>query len=149
MTVASVPPMRSFATWCTGHRKTVIIGWILALIVVGMAAGSAGSKFTEEFKLPASDSQEAFDLLETKFPAQSGDTALIVFKAPGGVESAAVEKKMEDVFAEVGKFPHVSEIASPTRKGAPPRSATTARSPTRRSSSTSPTTSSTKTATSG
>jgi putative drug exporter of the RND superfamily len=105
--------MRRFATWTTGHRKTVIIGWIVALIGVGMAASSVGSKFSEEFKLPASDSQEAFDLLETKFPAQSGDTALIVFKAPGGVESAAVEKKMNGVFAEVGKFPHVSEVASP------------------------------------
>ncbi len=109
--------MRSFATWCTGHRKTVIVGWIVALIGVGTIAGSAGSKFTEEFKLPASDSQEAFDLLETKFPAQSGDTALIVFKAPAGVESAAVEKKMDGVFAAVGKFPHVSEVASPYKDG--------------------------------
>jgi putative drug exporter of the RND superfamily len=105
--------MRRFATWCTGHRKTVIIGWIVALIVAGMAAGSAGSAFTEEFKLPASDSQEAFDLLETKFPAQSGDTALIVYKAPAGVESTAVKRKMEGVFAEVAKFPHVSEVAGP------------------------------------
>jgi RND superfamily putative drug exporter len=109
--------MRGFATWCTGHRKTVIIGWIVALIGVGMAAGSVGSKFTEEFKLPASDSQEAFDLLETKFPAQSGDTSLIVFKAPGGVESAAVERKMNGVFAEVAGFPHVSEVASPYKGG--------------------------------
>ena len=57
--------MRRFATWCTGHRKTVILGWIAALIGIGMIAGSVGSDFTEEFKLPASDSQEAFDLLET------------------------------------------------------------------------------------
>jgi RND superfamily putative drug exporter len=67
--------MRRFATWTTGHRKTVIISWIVALIGVGMIAGSAGSDFSEEFKLPASDSQQAFNLLETKFPAQSGDTA--------------------------------------------------------------------------
>ncbi|HEY5052431.1 MAG TPA: MMPL family transporter [Solirubrobacterales bacterium] len=109
--------MRRFATWCTGHRKTVIIGWIVALIGVGMLAGAAGSKFTEEFKLPASDSQEAFNLLETKFPAQSGDTALIVFKAPAGVKSPAIEKKMSGVFADVAKFPHVSEVASPYKSG--------------------------------
>jgi RND superfamily putative drug exporter len=109
--------MRRFATWTTGHRKTVIVGWIVALIGVGTIAGSVGSKFTEEFKLPASDSQEAFDLLETRFPAQSGDTALIVFKAPGGVKSAKVERKMNGVFAEIGKFPHVSEVASPYRGG--------------------------------
>jgi RND superfamily putative drug exporter len=105
--------MRSFATWCTGHRKTVIIGWIVALIGVGMIASSVGSDFSEEFKLPASDSQEAFDLLETRFPAQSGDTATIVYKADGGVESAAVKRKMEGVFASVAKLPHVSEVSSP------------------------------------
>ena len=82
-----------------------------------MIAGSVGSDFSEEFKLPASDSQEAFDLLETKFPAQSGDTATIVFKADGGVESPAVKKKMEGVFAEVAKLPHVSEVASPYGSG--------------------------------
>ena len=110
--------MRRFATWTTGHRKTVIIGWIVALIGVGMIAGSVGAQYSEEFKLPASDSQEAFNLLEAKFPAQSGDTAQIVFKAPAGVESAAVKQKMEGVFAEVAKFPHVSEVASPYKGGA-------------------------------
>jgi putative drug exporter of the RND superfamily len=107
--------MRRFATWTTGHRKTVIIGWIVALIGIGAISGSVGSAFSEEFKLPASDSKEAFDLLETKFPAQSGDTATIVYKAQQGVESAAVKQKMEGVFAEVARLPHVSEVASPYR----------------------------------
>jgi putative drug exporter of the RND superfamily len=109
--------MRRFATWITGHRKTVIVGWIVALIGFGMLSGSVGSDFSEEFKLPASDSQEAFDLLEDKFPAQSGDTATIVYKAEDGVESAAVKKKMEDVFATVAKIPHVSEVSSPYEDG--------------------------------
>jgi len=109
--------MRRFATWTTGHRKTVILGWILALIVVGGISGSAGSDFSEEFKLPASDSQEAFDLLEHKFPAQSGDSAQVVFKAEGGVETAAVKKEMTAAFAEIEEFPHVSEVASPYVKG--------------------------------
>jgi RND superfamily putative drug exporter len=82
-----------------------------------MLAGSAGSSFSEDFKLPASDSQEAFDLLENKFPAQSGDTATIVYKASGGVETAAVKRKMEGVFATAAKVPHVSEVASPYESG--------------------------------
>jgi RND superfamily putative drug exporter len=109
--------MRRFATWTTGHRKTVIIGWIAALIVIGGIAGSAGAAFSEEFKLPASDSKEAFDLLESKFPAQSGDAAQIVFKSEGGVDAPAVKNKMEAVFAKVEGFPHVSEVASPYEKG--------------------------------
>src|ERR1044072_1711112 len=105
--------MRRFATWCTGHRTTVIVAWIVALIGVGITAGSAGSDFSEEFKLPSSDSQEAFDLLEERFPAQSGEAVQIVFKADAGVDSAPVRKRMEDVFATSEGRPHVSEVASP------------------------------------
>jgi RND superfamily putative drug exporter len=105
--------MRRFATWCTGHRKTVIIGWVVALIGVGILAGSVGSDFSEEFKLPSSDSQEAFDLLEERFPAQSGETVQIVFKADSGVDSTPVRKRMEEVFGTAEKLPHVSEVASP------------------------------------
>jgi putative drug exporter of the RND superfamily len=105
--------MRAFATWCTGHRKTVILGWIAALIGIGAISGSAGAAYTEEFKLPASDSKSALDLLENRFPAQSGDTATIVYRADEGVRSPAVRQTMEGVFAKVAKFPHVSEVASP------------------------------------
>jgi RND superfamily putative drug exporter len=109
--------MRRFATWCTGHRKTVIIGWIVALIGVGIISGSVGPDFSENFKLPSSDSQEAFDLLENKFPAQSGDTVTIVYKAPAGVESGPVKQEMESVFAAIAKVSHVSEVASPYEEG--------------------------------
>ncbi len=109
--------MKRFATWCTGHRKTVILAWIVALIGVGTIAGSVGSDFTEEFKLPSSDSQEAFDLLENRFPQQSGVTAEIVYEDPAGADSPAVRKKMEGVFAEAAKLPHVSEVASPYESG--------------------------------
>ena len=109
--------MRRFAGWTTSHRKTVILAWIAGLIVVGMIAKTAGSAFSEDFSLPASDSKEALDLLEQKFPAQSGEAAQIVFKADQGVETPAVEQKMKAVFAKVEKFPHVSEVASPYAKG--------------------------------
>jgi putative drug exporter of the RND superfamily len=109
--------MRGFATWITGHRKTVVIAWIVALIGMGAVSSSVGADFSEEFKLPTSDSTEAFELLEDRFPAQSGETAQIVFKATGGVESPAVEKKMKGVFAKIEKFPHVTEVASPYDEG--------------------------------
>ncbi|MBS1891477.1 MAG: MMPL family transporter, partial [Actinobacteria bacterium] len=105
--------MRRFATWITGHRKTVIFGWIAALVVIGAIAGNVGSNFSEEFKLPSSDSTEAYELLEDSFPQQSGGTATIVFKADEGVESPAVRQKMEGVFKQVEGEPHVSEVASP------------------------------------
>jgi putative drug exporter of the RND superfamily len=109
--------MRRFASWTTSHRKTVILAWIAGLLVFGMIAKTAGSAFSEDFSLPASDSKEALDLLEQKFPAQSGEAAQIVFKSDQGIETPAVERKMKAVFAKVEKFPHVSEVASPYAKG--------------------------------
>ncbi|HEU4393911.1 MAG TPA: MMPL family transporter [Solirubrobacterales bacterium] len=105
--------MRRFATWSTGHRKTVIVGWIVALIGVGMIAGSVGSDFSEEFTLPSSDSKEALDLLEERFPEQSGETTQIVFKAESGVNSAPVRRQMQELFATAAGLPHVSEVADP------------------------------------
>jgi RND superfamily putative drug exporter len=109
--------MRRFATAITSHRKTVIIGWIAALIIVVGISGSVGSAFSEEFKLPQSDSTEAYELLEDRFPQQSGETSLIVFKADQGVQSPAVKKKMEEVFKEVERQPHVTEVANPYEGG--------------------------------
>jgi RND superfamily putative drug exporter len=109
--------MRSFASWITSHRKTVIGGWIVALVAIGMIASSIGSDFTEEFSLPSSDSKDALDLLENRFPAQAGDVVQIVFKAESGVESSAVQRKMEGVFKQVVALPHVSEVSSPYEKG--------------------------------
>src|ERR1700742_540079 len=105
--------MRRFATWTTGHRKTVIFGWIAALIIIGGIAGNKGADYSEEFKLPSSDSTEAYELLENDFPQQSGSTATIVFRADQGVESPAVRSKMEGIFKQVEGEPHVSEVASP------------------------------------
>jgi RND superfamily putative drug exporter len=95
----------------------VILGWIVALVGCGMIAGAAGSSFSEDFKLPASDSAEAFELLEDEFPAQSGDTATIAFKASNGVNSPSVRTTMEGLFARAEKLPHVSEVASPYESG--------------------------------
>src|SRR4029077_2701950 len=99
--------MQRFGTWCTNHRKTVILGWVLALIVIGFAAGSAGSAFSENFELPSSDSQRAVDLLEKRFPAQSRENVTMPSRAPAGVESPPVRRKMSAAFAAIEKVPHV------------------------------------------
>jgi RND superfamily putative drug exporter len=110
--------VRRFGGWTTTHRKTVILGWVAALVLIGFAAGSAGSDFRENFKLPSSDSQRAVDLLEHRFPAQSGETARVVFRAPGGVGAAAVKAKMSAAFAKIEGVPHVNGVASPYEGGA-------------------------------
>ncbi len=109
--------MRRFATWTTGHRKTVILAWIAALVIAVFLSGAVGADFSEDFSLPSSDSTEALELLEDRFPAQSGETATIAFRDAGGVEEAPVRRRMEGAFAEIDRLPHVSEVESPYGSG--------------------------------
>ena len=77
-----------------------------------MLSSSVGADFSENFKLPASDSKDAFDLLETRFPAQSGDTARSPSRPRRGF-APAVRRKMERVFAKRDSF--LMSANSPTR----------------------------------
>ena len=62
------------------RRKFVVLAWILFVF----ATGFAGSAFKGEWEtsgggLSGTDSQEAFDLLKSEFPAQSGEDSAFVF----------------------------------------------------------------------
>jgi RND superfamily putative drug exporter len=89
---------------------------ILAAVIVGIAALSAlaGGGFSDDFRTPGTESQRAFDLLSTRFPAQSGDTATLVFSVERGTlrdggRPAAIRATM----AQVARQPHVTAAADP------------------------------------
>ncbi len=88
----------------------MILAWIVALIGVGMLSGSVGADFSEDFKLPASDSQEAFDLLETK----SRHSLATPRRSSARHRAESRVKEMEAL--RQAPSAHVSEVASPTRR---------------------------------
>ena len=62
------------------RRKLVVLGWVLFMFV----AVVAGKTFAGEWKtslggLNGTDSQQAYDLLKSQFPAQSGEDSAFVF----------------------------------------------------------------------
>jgi RND superfamily putative drug exporter len=106
--------MLKLARWSTTHRKYVVIGWVLLLIVVNVFAQSAGTSYSNNFTLPNSDAQRAANLLQKSFPAQAGDRDQIAFKvSSGSVTDPAVRSRMSAMFAEVAKLPHVTAVISP------------------------------------
>ena len=106
--------MRNTARWITTHRKYVVIGWVLLLLVVNVFAQSAGTDYSNNFTLPGSGAQRAADLLQSNFPAQAGDRDTIVFEVSSGtVSDPAVRARMSAMFAEVAKLPHVTAVISP------------------------------------
>lgn len=105
--------LERLARWCYRHRWRTVILWVVALVGSISLMNVAGGDYTSDFSLPGSESQEAFDLLQEKFPARSGDVASIVFKADVGVTDPGVREAMEGVFSRIERLPHVASVTSP------------------------------------
>jgi RND superfamily putative drug exporter len=106
--------LRKLADFCIRHRRLTVLAWVIALFVTGAAAGSAGENFSNDFKLPDSDSTEALNLLEDRFPAQSGDQIQIVFADQSGIESQ--KSQIEDLLTEIGGMDHVDSVEPPSAR---------------------------------
>ena len=91
--------LKRIADVCYRRRWRVLIAWILVLVGINILGGALGEKYSESFDLPDTDSQQAFNLLEERFPARAGETAFVVFKATPTIESQrpAVEGVLDEL----------------------------------------------------
>jgi RND superfamily putative drug exporter len=106
--------MRNIATWCVRHRKTVVAGWLVALIALVGVLSSVGSGYANSFQLKGTQSFEAQQLLKQAAPKASGDREQIVIAVnSGSLKSAAVKQRAEQMLARVAKLPEVASIVSP------------------------------------
>jgi RND superfamily putative drug exporter len=106
--------MLALARWSTTHRRYVLIGWVLLLLVVNALARSAGTEYSNNFTLPNADAQRAANLLSQSFPSQAGDRDTIVFRVSSGtVLAPSVRERMSGLFAAVLKLPHVTDVIDP------------------------------------
>jgi RND superfamily putative drug exporter len=55
--------MTGLARWCIRHKKMVLFSWTAMLVALAGVVGVAGSAFSDSFRLPASDSTAAYNLL--------------------------------------------------------------------------------------
>jgi putative drug exporter of the RND superfamily len=107
-------PLARTARWAAGHRKTVVAGWLVALVAVIGLSSVVGTKYASDFSSGNTESQRATDLLERAFPAQAGDTDQIVFKSTEGkVTDPTIRSRIQPVLAKVANLPHVTSVVSP------------------------------------
>src|SRR5215218_1860790 len=112
--------MRSLAAWCHDRRRTVIGVWVAAFFVFAALWATAAGDSVNNFQLPGTQSQRAYDLLKEKFPAQAGDTATAVFAVKdGGVLDAGNRAPIERARTEIAKSPEVLAVSDPFARGAP------------------------------
>jgi putative drug exporter of the RND superfamily len=103
------------ARWSIAHRRRVIGGWLLLLVLGIVVAKGVGNSFDNGLALPKTDSERAVDLLQSRFPRAAGDADQIVFAARDGkLSDAAVRARVAPMLARVVRLPHVTAVSSPT-----------------------------------
>ena len=101
------------------RRRRVLVAWIVALIGTFALSGAIGGAFHTEFKLPGTESQAAFDLLDQSSFRDRQVQGQIVFQADQGVEDPAVQSAMEELFDEIqDDIPNVSVVSPYSEEGA-------------------------------
>ncbi|MFJ3624338.1 MMPL family transporter [Streptomyces iakyrus] len=110
------------------RRGLMTLLWVLIAVGVGAAASSAPTPPTEQFSMPGTESQKAFDLLEEKFPDAGADgaTARVVIRAPGDRTIAQEKPAIGKLLGELGKAPQVAGVADPFAAGTVSRDGRTA-----------------------
>jgi RND superfamily putative drug exporter len=105
----------AIARWSIAHRRRVIGGWLLLLVLGIVVAKGVGNSFDNGLALPNTDSQRAVDLLQSRFPRAAGDADQIVFAARDGrLSDAVVRARVTAMLARVARLPRVTGVSTPT-----------------------------------
>nr|MDP9337219.1 MMPL family transporter [Actinomycetota bacterium] len=107
---------RALARVSYRNRRRVVGLWLLAFVGLGFLGAQLGGAYSQSFSLPGTESQRAADVLSARFPARAGDSGQIVFAARGGVRSATVQSRLQQLLTDVSRVPEVASVASPYAK---------------------------------
>jgi RND superfamily putative drug exporter len=97
--------------WAFDRRRSVLAAWLVVLAVVFAASAAFSGKTTNAFSVPGTESQQAQDLLDKKFPGAGGGTARMVFAAPAG-ESLMDPSNRAAVEASITKAAKAGEVST-------------------------------------
>jgi RND superfamily putative drug exporter len=113
-------PLARIARWCAGHRKTVLLSWVVVMVGVLAISSAAGTNYANNSSSGNTESQRATDLLKHSFAAQAGDTDQIVLHArTGAIADPRIRSRVVPMLAKVARVPHVTGVVSPyTKAGA-------------------------------
>jgi RND superfamily putative drug exporter len=105
------------AAWCYDHRRRVLLGWFLAVVAIIGLAQWAGSRLDNNFALGSSPSQQAQNLLASRFPSQEGDSADVVLHSSSPLDSPANAAIIAQLARSLRPLADVSGVQSPLGPG--------------------------------
>ncbi|MFE7111492.1 MMPL family transporter [Streptomyces sp. NPDC057575] len=98
------------------RRWPVALLWVVLLVGTGVLAGRAPAAPPNDFSMPGTEAQQAYDLLEESFPELKADgaTARVVFRAEDGkVTGPEAKEAVQETVRELGNNPQVARVTDP------------------------------------
>lgn len=106
-----------FGEWLFNHRKRVMLGTIIVLIIAIFLGIQVGSKFDSDMAIPGTKSAKASKIMKKDFSSisSSGGQIQIVMNAPKSekLNSKANIRTINKMLQQIKKDPNVKSIASP------------------------------------
>ncbi|NLU68284.1 MMPL family transporter [Streptomyces sp. HNM0574] len=110
-------------------RWWVTVLWAGLLVLTGVLASRADAAPPNDFSLPGTEAQRAYDLLDERFPGMNADgaSARVVFKAGDGkVTAPDTRRAVEDTVRALGAGSQVSAVTNPFETGTVSKDGSTA-----------------------
>lgn len=95
----------------------IIAAWVAAVAIVLALAGTAGGPFIDDFVAPGSQSEQAMELLEQRFPEAADGSAMAVFAAPPGERLDGYRSAVDAADVRVADVEHVAAVTDPFATG--------------------------------
>nr|WP_033276004.1 MMPL family transporter [Actinospica acidiphila] len=110
--------MAALARWCVQRRLFTVLLWLLALVGIAAGAFVAGSAYSNDYKVPGTESGRATELLKEGFPSLGGDSDSVVWHTSSGtVRDSGVEQTMTRTLDRLEELPGVASVSGPYDDG--------------------------------
>jgi uncharacterized membrane protein YdfJ with MMPL/SSD domain len=99
---------------CANHAIVVVVVWLGLVVLVQLAVWNIGAVTSNDLSLPGTESQQATDLLASRFPPrQNGSSPVVFHVAKGKITDAANKQAVESSYKALSKAPHVASAPDP------------------------------------
>jgi RND superfamily putative drug exporter len=93
------------------RRGVTVLVWLAVLVATFTLSALYSGDFNADYSAPGSDSQAAQQVLQDRFPDQSGDVVTVVVRADEGAEAARQE--IMSLLDDLAAVPHVAAVEDP------------------------------------
>jgi len=95
----------------------VVIAWLLIIAAISTLSGALGAKEQASFSIPGTQSQDALDMLNQRFPQVGGASVNVIFVAPAGKDISTFEPQIESAVTALGSVANVTGVTDPFASG--------------------------------